>query len=133
MQARLPSLWEATAEDERTTLATFTSTERFGELAQRFFTKLLEGHIQYFLDREIPRHIRPGSFIQSVGDAADFDDAVARHCSETTLIMRAFARDWLGRTQFHLDRKLSRQDVAGFASFAFTKIRTELSFRGLAQ
>ena len=73
----------------------------------------------------------PGSFIQSVADTADFDDAVARHCSETTFIMRAFARDWLGKNPFHLDKKLSRDDVAGFASYAFTKIRNELCFRGL--
>jgi hypothetical protein len=130
VQDRLPSLWEATAEDERTTLATFTSTGRFGELTQRFFAELLEGHIQYFLDREIPRHIRSGRFVQSVADTFVFDEAVENHCSETTLIIRVFARDWLGRNQFHLDKELSRQDVTGFASHAFTKIRSELAARG---
>lgn len=126
---RLPSLWEATREDERTTLATFASTERFGELAHRFFTNLLEGHLQYFLEREIPRHIGPGSFLQSVGDARHFDGTVKRHCTETTVIMRAFAKDWLGKNRFHLDKDLSRRDAAGFAAHAFTKIRAELSRR----
>lgn len=126
---RLPTLWKSTREDERTTLATFASTERFGELAQRFFTNLLEGHLQYFLEREIPRHIGPGNFLQSVADARHFDGTVKRYCSETTIIMRGFAKDWLGKNKFHLEKELSRRDAAGFAAHAFTKIRKELSRR----
>jgi hypothetical protein len=126
---RNPSLWEATREDERTTLATFASTERFGELAQRFFTNLLDGHLHYFLEREIPCHIGPGSFLQSVADTRYFERSVKGHCAETTVIMRAFARDWLGKNRFHLDKDLSRRDAAGFAAHALTKIRAELSRR----
>ncbi|AMS42469.1 hypothetical protein AA2016_3547 [Aminobacter aminovorans] len=125
----LPSLWKSTAEDERTTLATFASTERFGELAQRFFTNLLEGHLQYFLEREIPRHIGPGNFLQSVADARHFEGTVKRHCTETTIIIRSFAKNWLGKNKFHLQKDLSRRDAAGFAAHAFTKIRVELSRR----
>lgn len=126
---RVPSLWKATREDERTTLGTFASTERFGELAQRFFTNLLEGHLQYFLEREIPRHIGPGNFVQSVADARYFEGTVKRHCTETTVIMRAFAKDWLGKNRFHLGKDLTRPDAAGFAAHAFTKIRAELTRR----
>lgn len=133
LQDRLPTLWSATAEDERTTLATLVSTERFGDLAQRFFTHLLQGHIHYFLDREIPRHIGPGSFVQSIADTVYFDQAVLRHCMETTFITRAFARDWLGKNQFHSDRNITRENVAAFASYAFTKIRNELEIRGARQ
>ena len=124
-----PSLWKSTPEDVRTTLAAFAGTERFGELAQRFFTNVLDGHIQYFLDREIPRHVGAGSFVRSVADTGYFDGAVMRHCTETTVIMRAFAKDWLGNNRYHLERDLTREAAAGFAAHAFTKIRTELSFR----
>ncbi len=127
---RLSSLWSATPQDERTTLATLASTERFGELAQRFFTGLLECHIQYFLDREIPRHIGPAGFVQCVADTHHFDAALRRHCTETTTIMRAYARDWLGKNQFHLQKDLSRDDVTNFAAYAFDKIRSELALRG---
>jgi hypothetical protein len=133
LQNRVPTLWLPTAEDERTTLATLITTERFGELAQRFFTNLLRGHIQYFLDREVPRHIGPGSFVQSVADTAYFDSAVQRHCGEATFIMRAYAKDWLGKNRFHLGKDISRDDVTGFATYAFTKIRTELAARGTLQ
>ena len=126
---RSPSLWEASVEDERTTIATFASTERFGELAQGFFTNLLEGHIQYFLEREIPRHIGPDGPMRSVADASYFEGVVRRHCRETTIIMRAFAKDWLGKNRFHLGKDLTRQDATGFAAVAFTKVRKELSNR----
>lgn len=128
---RVPSLWASSAEDERTTLASFASTERFGELSQRFFTNLLEGHLQYFLDREIPRHIGRNGLVQSIADTSYFDGVVNRHCAETTVIMRAYARDWLGKNRFHLDKELSRRDVTDFASYAFAKIRTELSHRSV--
>lgn len=130
---RSPSLWKASLEDEQVTFASFASTERFGELAQRFFTNLLEGHIQYFLEREISRHIGPGGPMRSVADLRHFEGAIHRHCKETTIIMRAFAKDWLGKNRFHFDKDITRQDATGFAAHALTKVRNELSRRsGLA-
>ena len=124
-----PKLWRPTAEDERSTIASFASTKRFGELAQTFFTNVLRGHIRYFLDRELPRHIGAGGALASVADAEYFDEAIRRHCRETTIIMRAFSQDWLGKNRFHLGKDLTRQDAAALADFAFTKIRNELNNR----
>ena len=126
---RLPALWAPNREDERTTLATLAAPERFGELCQRFFTNLVEHNLQYFLDRETPKHIGPGRMAQSVGDVALLDRDIRRHCEETTIIMRAFAKDWLGHNAYHLGRDISRQDAAGFAHVALQKIRKELSIR----
>ncbi|RLP22756.1 hypothetical protein [Mesorhizobium sp. YM1C-6-2] len=126
---RGPSLWVSGAEDERATIASFASTTRFGELAQAFFTNVLRGHIRYFLDREVPRQLGVGHALASVADAEYFDEAVRRHCRETTIIMRAFARDWLGKYRFHLDKELTREDAAALAAYAFTKIRLELNRR----
>lgn len=126
---RGPALWRATPEDQRVTLATFASGENFAELAQRFFTHVLEGHLHYFLDREIPRHIGRGGMMRSLADTGYFEGELRRHCRESTLIMRSFARDWLGKNRFHLGKDLTRKDAAGFAAFAFTKVRNELSRR----
>lgn len=126
---RGPGLWTSTAEDDRATVASFASTTRFGELAQTFFTNVLRGHIRYFLDREVPRHIGVGHALASVADAEYFDEAIRRHCRETTIIMRAFARDWLGKNHFHLGKEITREEAAALAAYAFTKIRTELNNR----
>lgn len=128
-----PALWNPSAIDDRITIASFASTDQFGELAQRFFTNLVQGHLQYFLDREIPRHIGNGGMIRSVGDTTYFEGAVHRHCRETTIIMRAFARDWMGKNRFHLGKNLTRHDAVRFAAVAFTKVRKELSIRSGAQ
>jgi hypothetical protein len=71
--------------------------------------------------------------MRSVADVRHFEGAIHHHCQETTIIMRAFAKDWLGRNRFHLDKDITRQDATGFAAYSFTKVRNELSRRsGLA-
>ena len=132
VQDRLPTLWTPTQEDERTTLASLHTPDRFGDLSQRFFSRLVEHNIQYFLDREMPKHIGPGSINHSIGDMVTFDGAVRRHCEETTVIMRAYARDWLGNHGFHQGKDLSRTDASNFSYTAFEKIRKELTVRGNA-
>jgi hypothetical protein len=129
---RLPSLWQPTREDMRTTIATFTAPEKFGDLSQRFFTNFVEHTIHYFLDRELPRHIGPDNLVHSVGDLAAFDGAVRRHCAEATIIMRAFAKDWLGNNVYNKGKDISRHDVVGFAAHASEKIRKELAIRSTA-
>lgn len=126
---RSPALWAPDREDERTTLATLATPERFGELCQRFFTNLVEHNLQYFLDRETPKHIGPEMMAQSIGDLALLDRDVRRHCEETTIIMRAFARDWLGHNAYHLGKDITRADAGAFAHVALKKIRKELSIR----
>lgn len=130
---RLPTLWVPTAEDERTALVALGTTEGFGELAQRFFTQLLKNHLHYYLDREIPRHIGYRKFAPSIPDTLYFDRAVQQHCEESTLIMRAFAKDWLGNNQFHLSKDITRDEARQFASYALTKISDELTVRGARQ
>ena len=126
---RGPQLWASNAEDERATIAGLASSSIFGELAQTFFTHVLRGHIRYFLDREVPRHIGVGHALTSVADAEYFDEAIRRHCRETTIIMRAFARDWMGKNRFHLGKEIGREDAAALASYALDKIRAELNRR----
>jgi hypothetical protein len=125
-----PSLWTPTRVDEQTSLASLASTENFGLLAQSFFAGFLKRHLRYFLDRRLAHHVHPGSFATSVADLNTFDGALRRHCDETTLIMRGYARDWLGKNQHHLNKVISRPDVSAFAAHAFTKIRSELEARG---
>lgn len=129
MQDRLPSLWEPSREDIRTTLATLANVEKFSDLSQRFFTNFSERVIQYYLDRAIPSHVGYDKLVPSVGDLTLFDNAVKRHCQESTVIMRAFAKDWLGKNAFHEGKEISRKDVRGFASHAVGKIKKEMTIR----
>lgn len=129
VQDRLPALWQASAEDVRTTIASLSSPERFADMAQRFFSRLIDHNIQYFLTRETPKHIGPGKRARSVSDLSTFDRAMRRHCDESSVITRAFARDWLGNNAYHLGKKISRNEVARFGFVAFEKLRRELVVR----
>lgn len=131
-QERLPSLWRPIGDDVKTTIATFAGPDKFGELAQRFFTGFVERTIHYFLDRDIHRHIGPDKLVHSVGDMAAFDGGVRRHCTEATVIMRAFAKDWLAKNAIHGGKEITRRDISGFAAHASEKIRKELSIRSRA-
>jgi hypothetical protein len=129
MDDRLPTLWDVCHEDVRVTLASFAAPQRFGDLAQRFFTNFVERIIHYFVDRAMNRYVGADQIAYSLGDIGGFDDAVRRHCDEATIIMRAFAKDWLAKNVLHEGRTISRQDCRSFAAYASRKIDTELMVR----
>lgn len=128
-QERLPTLWKPGIADETTTLATLASPDKFGELAQRFFAKLTERNIFYFLDREWPKHIGSDKLAHSLGDMSLLERSVRHHCEETTLIIRAFSKDWLAKNVYVKGRQITPGQTRNFASFALKKISAELAVR----
>jgi hypothetical protein len=129
LQRRLPGLWEPTAEDVRHGLALLRSPEGFADLAQRFYSRLVERVIHYFLDRDLHRMIGPERVTKSLHDLDAFNAAIRRHCDEASLIMRGFARDWLGKNLYRDGKMLTRDDLKNFASYASEKLRYELDKR----
>jgi hypothetical protein len=129
IQEKSPKLWEATRQDVQQSIATIASTDNFGELAQSFFSGLVQHNIQYYLDREISKHVGPGRMVPSLGDISVMEGALKKHCDETTMIMRTFSKDWYGKNAFHLGKDIDRKATQGFAHVAFTKIRKELQVR----
>lgn len=128
-QERLPGLWQTTSEDLRTTLATFAGPDKFGELAQRFFTGFVERTIHYFLDRAVPQLLGPAGRFPSIHDLGAFQAGIGRHCREATLIMRTFAREWLAKHSIHGGKTIDRAMAKGFGAYAAEKIRRELAMR----
>jgi len=128
-QERLPTLWEPSTIDETSTIATLASPDKFGELAQRFFTRLTERNILYFLDREWPKHIGKDKLAHSLSDMSLLEKSVRRHCEETTLIMRAFSKDWLAKNVYVNHGAITHLQTRNFASVALKKISAELAVR----
>jgi hypothetical protein len=48
---------------------------------------------------------------------------------EAALIMRAFARDWLGKNQYRDGKEISKNDALKFSAYAVRKISIELKNR----
>lgn len=129
VQQRLPALWQPTAEDLRHSLSALKNADAFADLAQRFHSRFVDRVIHYYLDRNLHRMIAPDRATRSLNDIEAFNGAIRRHCDEASLIMRAFARDWLGKNFYKEGKSLTRDDVRRFASHSVEKIRIELAQR----
>lgn len=129
LEAALPGLWAASPTDVTTTLATLRSPEKFADIAQNFFARLAERAIHFYMDRNLRNMVGPDRVVGSVNDIRAFDDAIRRHCNESALIMRGFARDWLGKNHFHEGKAIDRAGIKGFSAYVATKISKEMAIR----
>ncbi len=121
-------LWNATPDDIKHGLGKLAAPGRFGDLVQGFYTDLTQRLLRYYLDRELPKHIAPGKAISSIQDKRAFDQALEKHCRESTFIMRAFANDWYGKT-YSEDAVIDSKKATGFNYIASNKIANELTKR----
>ncbi len=103
----------------------------FCELSRVFFAKFTERYMKYFLEREA------SSVLSSVADRENFTkqieanvDAVSKHAFETSKITQSFAAGWFNK---HSKGGIpNHKQIEGFVSFAFEKLREELSREGSA-
>lgn len=125
----LPTLWVPTATDVRASVAALKETVQFAALAHRFYANFVERVIHYYVDRNLHNMVGAGRVARSVHDLRGFNDSIRRHCAESALIMRAFARDWLGKHHYKDGKRISKDDVRRFSAHAVEKIRIELDMR----
>ncbi len=133
LQKRLPGLWAPCSEDVRASLSALKSPERFADMAHCFFSKFVERVIHYFVDRNIHRMIGPSHLAKSVNDLGLFNKAIQRHCDEAAVIMRVFAREWLGKNHYKNQQQITPDHVRWFSAYTAKKIRQELDQRKGAQ
>lgn len=129
LQPRQPDLWQPIVDKSRDHLASMQRTTAFADLTQRFYARLVERVIHYYLDRQLHRTIGPDRVTKSLDDLSAFNAAIRRHCDEASFIMRGFARDWLGKNLYRDGKVLTRGDIENFASYASEKLRRELNKR----
>lgn len=124
----LPSLFEPSPQEVQRAIGRFASGERFGALAREFFSRLTQRSLDYYLSRELNKHIGPGKRFRNDGARAEFDNALHRHCREASRIVEAFAGGWYGKNTYQ-GEGLTRDTIRRFAPIAFKKIRAELRKR----
>lgn len=129
VRGALPTLWAPTATDVRASVAALKGTEQFAALAHRFYANFVERVIHYYVDRNLHNMVGAGRVARSVHDLRAFNDSIRRHCDESALIMRAFAKDWLGKNHYRDGKQISRDDVRRFSAHAVEKMRIELDIR----
>jgi hypothetical protein len=129
IHSRLPVLWQPTSEDTRHVLAVLRSPEACADLIQQFHARFVERILHFYIDRDLHRMVGPERVSKSFNDRRNFDAALRRYCEEASLIMRAFARDWLGKNIYRDGKRLTQRDVERFASFSLQKLKVELAHR----
>ena len=125
----LPTLWVPTAIDVRTSVAALKGTEQFAALAHRFYAEFVDRVIHYYVDRNLHNMVGAGRVARSVHDLRAFNGSIRRHCDEAALIMRAYAKEWLGKNHYRDGKQISKNDVRRFSGHAVEKIRIELDMR----
>jgi len=124
----LPSLFSPEPDEVQRAIGRFASGDRFSALAREFFSRLTQRSLDYYLSRELGNHIGTDQRFRDDGARSQFDDALARHCREASLIIEAFAGGWYGKNVYQGDG-LTSEDIRRFAPVAFRKIRGELMKR----
>lgn len=128
VEAGMP-MWFPTPADVQASVATLRSPEKFGALAHHFHANIVERVIHYYVDRNLHNLVGAERVARSVHDLRTYDAAIRRHCTEAALIMRAFAKDWLGKNHYRDGREITRTDARHFSAYAVEKIRIELENR----
>jgi len=101
----------------------------FCELARIFFAKFTERYLNYFLEREASGALRSlyerDLFSKQL---QEYMDEVSQHAFETAKITQSFAAGWFNK---HTREGFpNEQEIEGFLSLAFGKIREELYREG---
>ena len=129
VQRGMPSLWSPSADDVKSSLASLRSAEAFGALAHGFFANFVERGIHYYVDRNLHHMVGTDRVASSIFDLETFNRSIRRHCDEAAVIMRAFAKDWLGKNHYRDGREILRDDVRKFSAYVVEKIGSELEMR----
>jgi hypothetical protein len=123
----LPGLFDTTSDDVRQAIGKFATVRNFATLARDFFARLTRRHLEYYLGRELAKHIGRAERFNSLTEQRAFVSALDLHCRETARIVEAFSAGWYSKAVSQ-DR-LTPEATARFAAIAFRKIQSELRLR----
>ena len=115
------------ADEALASLRSLSTSRQFGILARDFFSRLARSFLGYFLSRVIPQHVGANKRFQSIKDHDAFDEALQRHCRETSLIVEQFACDWFSKTNY--EGGITPAKAGTFVHVALSKITAELQVR----
>ena len=124
----LPSLFGPGPEEVQRAIGRFANGDRFSALAREFFSRLTQRSLNYYLSRELNRHIGVEERFEDDSMRARFDGALDQHCRESSRIVETFAGGWYGKNVYQ-GKGLTPEEIRRFAPVAFRKIRAELMQR----
>jgi len=119
------SLFGATSEDVRASLAELATNKQFSGFAREFFARLTNKCLEYFVSKAIKEHIGENQRFRTLAQQGEFSKALGMHSWEASRIVEEFSGGWFSKTNWENDG-ISREAAAGFAHVAIKKIVSEL-------
>ena len=101
--------------------------KQFAVLARDFFARLTRRHINYYLSRELSKHVGPGRRFPSVREHRVFEDALDLHCRQATRVIKEYSGEWLSKQNY--EGGIDPGKAGRYVSYASEKIRAELRRR----
>lgn len=126
--ARLPSLFEPTAQEIRSALGSLSQGKNFAGLARDFFARLTYRSLDYYLSRQLAFHTGQGKRFATDADRVAFQRDLAQHTFEASRIVEDFAAGWYGKTIWQ-KQQLDQEAINRFTAYSFKKLRDELGRR----
>ena len=105
----------------KSAIAGFATVKQFAVLARDFFAELTRRHINYYLSRELSKHVGPGRQFIGVRQHRLFEDALDVHCREATRVIKEYSGEWLSKHNY--EGGIDPAKAGRFVSYASKKIR----------
>jgi hypothetical protein len=123
----LPRLFGTPPDSVRQALGGLATVKQFAVLARDFFARLTRRHLDYYLSRELSKHVGINLRFQTIREHKQFEDALDLHCRETSRIIKEFSGEWFSKQNY--EGGIDQAKAGGFVHVAFDKIRKELRAR----
>jgi hypothetical protein len=120
-------MFGGTSADVRSAVRSLSTKKGFGQLGQRFFGRLVARFLNFYLSRVTASRLGSPR-LRHLGDVAEFDDALRRHCDQSARIVRDFCGDWYSKTQY--EKRIDLDTSSRFLAIAVKKLRSELEQQG---
>lgn len=122
------SLFATSPDDVQRAARECSTAKGFSMLAHDFFTRWTHRFLTYHLSRELSTHVGPTQRFADISVHQQFVEQLHFSCHQSATIVRTFAGDWFGKTEYQ--GGISPKKAGNFAWAAQKKIRDELSARG---
>lgn len=121
---RSARLFGATPGDIHESIRELSTKKNFGLLTRDFFSRFTYRYLNYFISREVSKHVGPNGSFGDIDRHTDFKEALAVHCTQSAVIVQEFAGGWYSKTAY--ETGITQQDAEAFAAVALKKLLSEI-------
>lgn len=121
---RSRTLFGTTPETIQSAFKELSTRKNFAFLARDFFSRFTYRYLNYFLSREVPKHVGLTDTLPNVDAHTSFNEALALYCRQSAEIVKEFAGGWYSKAAH--ETGITPDDAGGFAFVALGKLASEL-------